>query len=604
MPELLTRLARRIARRAPESWKAGARAALVGRSYTLNTRGHTPNDEMLRWFDIHGRPISIVIPSYNDVDLLTAALHSIEQTCGGVDYEVIIVDDYINDAVSAQLRTLASERVRVVFKEERLGFAGTVNVGMALAAHDIVLLNSDIVAKPGWVQALQYSAYALDERIGMVSPMLTYPDGRIQYAGTYYARLLAPQWFGHLHVGSPATRATAGVAGYNRSISGACVYITRAAYDTVGPLDGEFWLGFEDVDYGLRAWERGVRCFYQPAALLVHHESASRGYSQGHRELASMRKFWRRWQDRFLARREAQASEVNFVVGKSSQPLWRAYIEKLAEDLRRNGRTALIHSVDPTGRDDGLIAELQANPGIVIACDWSSAETVWLATVNEGLPVYLLPAMESVLFPHEPARQAAIVAGYRSEFDYIAPNRWTQRQLQAETAWEARARIAPAVPPGSLPAGGAPLIVTIAADAAARECVDAYAATSGMSVRHVDAVSDPTHVDEIRSLTPRAIVDFGESHSSLVPYSLMSVGAVYIARSDPRVSHEVLDGYNALTFPDGDLGAVIRALADVREHDQVWSELRENGHDSAARAARAVAPEFERALGSFSDVPV
>ncbi len=601
MSDLPARIARRAMEKLPGSLKARVEPLRVRRSYPLNTQGLVANEQMVGWFVEHGVPVSIVIPSYNDLPLLTAALKSIEDTCTAVDYEVIIVDDFIDSRVQAQLKQLENERVTVVLKDQRLGFAGAVNVGMRRARHDIVLLNSDIVAKPGWIQALQYSAYQLDPHIGMVSPKLVYPDGRIQYAGTYYARLLAPQWFGHLHVGAPAWKPAANVPGYNRSISGACVYITREAYERVGDFDGGFWLGFEDVDYGLRAWERGIRCYYQPAAMLIHHESASRGYSQGKRELASMRRFWRRWEGGYLARRVAVDGPVDLVTGSGSDPLWREYVQLLATFLRATGREVHVHELRGEHGIEQLVAELAAKRGIVVACDWSAAETVWLATATAGIPVYLLPAVESIWHPEDRALQNLIIAGYRSEFDYIAPNRWTAAQLRAETAWEVRRRIAPAIPPPALPDEADELVITIGGDAADRTVIDAVCRAMGVRAVHLDSLEVP---DTIAVQRPRVVVNFVEQQSSLLPFRLMSLGGVYMAPVDVRLSHEVLDGYNALLFAPGDVDRLVRSLQDALADDSVWEELRVNGHASATRAAEAAVCAFNDALRDFARTSV
>ncbi|WP_243076982.1 glycosyltransferase family 2 protein [Microbacterium sp. SS28] len=545
--------------------------------------------------------MSLVIPSYNDVPLLTEALASIERTCADVDYEVLIVDDYIDSGVALRLKELENDRIRVILKDRRLGFAGTVNIGIQEARHDVVLLNSDVVAQPGWLEALQFSAYALDTSIGMVSPKLVYPDGRIQYGGTYYARILAPQWFGHLHVGAPATKPAANVAGYNRSISGACVYITREAIERVGVLDDEFWLGFEDVDYGLRAWERGIRCYYQPSAMLIHHESASRGYSQGKQELASMRRFWRRWDDRFLARRLPDDATVDFVVGHGSDGLWQAYISDLVDGMRAEGRDARITEIRSETTDESVVADLAARGGVVVACDRTVAETVWLATVRGGLPVYLLPAVESIWHPDDTALQSRIIAGYRPEFDYIAPNRWTAAQLQAEAAWEVRRRVAPATAPPPLPDTAERTVVTIGADPNGRAAVDDACVAEGCVSVHLD--SSPK-VEEVANYRPRAVVLFAEQQSSLLPFALMSLGAVYLAPVDNRLGHEVLDGYNSLLFSRADSDQLRRSLRDVLADDDVWAELRSNGHASASRAAAAAVRGVADALLDFSQAPV
>ena len=599
MSQLPIRVVRAGYRRMPERVRSAVRDARLERSYSRNTAGEAASAQMCEWFRAHGRPVSIVIPSYNDIALLRVALQSIEDTLAGADYEVIIVDDYIDAEVGAQLRDFESDRVRVILKDRRLGFAGTVNVGMAEARHDIVLLNSDIVAQPGWLEALQYSAYEIDPAIGMVSPKLVYPDGLIQYGGTYWARLLAPQWFGHLHVGSPATKPTANVPGYNTSISGACVYITRAAFDAVGLLDDEYWLGFEDVDYGLRAWDAGWRCYYQPAALLIHHESASRGYSQGHRELASMRRFWRRWESRFLTRSAGDASPVDMVVGAASDGLWRRYVEALADHMRQGGRDVAVHLVEGPAPQEELIARLAGRGGVVVACDWTAADTVWLATRRTGIPVYLLPTVESVGFPQDRATQNRIIAGYRSEFDYIAPTRWAQRQLQAETAWEVLARVAPALAPPALPDAADAVVISIGGTAQEQAEVAAVAAGHDHRVVHVDAV-DADELDRIAALRPRAIVSHREHTSPLTPYALMSLGAVWIAPADPALAHDVLDGYNALLFSRGDASSLERAMTDALSHDETWAQVRANAHAWVQRAASLAPGEVARAVDTFA----
>ena len=445
--------ARRLYRMMPETWKGEYRDRRTRRSYLANTSGGSTGDTTLvaarAWFRQNARPVTIVIPSYNDVDLVREAVASVERTCVEADWEIVIVDDYIDPAVVARLRELEGPRVRVIEKSERRGFSGTVNVGMAEASGDIILLNSDIVAQPGWLEVLQYSAYAIDPRIGLVSPRLVYPDGRLQYAGHYHARQHAPQWWSHFHTGAPATRPVANIAGYNRGASGACLYITRDAFERMGLLDDEFWLGFEDVDYAMRAWKLGIRSYYQPAALLVHHESASRGYSQGHRELASMRRFWSRWEGQLLTRRLPDDAPIDVVFGPASGSLWETYVRRLCD--AQTGRIVSYHRITDAGPDESLIERLSDGTRVVIAADWTAAETVWLSTAAGGLPLYVLPGLESAFHPEDPALQARIVAGYRPDFDYIAPNHWTQRQLPIDTAWEARVRIAPALPPTELP---------------------------------------------------------------------------------------------------------------------------------------------------------
>jgi GT2 family glycosyltransferase len=601
-------IARRIYRALPESARGRIDLARLDRSLADRSSGIVQDPSIALWVARHRRPVSIVIPSYNDFPLLTACLEAIRSTAAAFEYEVIVVDDYCQPANSALLRTLESSRVRVIFKKERQGFAVAVNVGMAAAKHDIVLLNSDTVAQAGWLEALQYGAYAVDEKIGLVSPKLVYPDGRIQYGGTYYARVLAPQWFGHLYVGSAANRPLANVASYNRSISGACVYITRDAYEQLGGLDETYWLGFEDVDYGIQAWTRGIRCLYQPAAMVVHHESASRGYSQGARELGSMRHFWRKWSHLFLERTlPSDDLHVDFVLSKASSPLWRNYVSHQASELQRLGVATSVRMTDSTAIDESIVKELAPRKSVKIACDWGSADTVWLASLEDGKPSYLLPTVESGAFPHDPEKQSSIVSKYRPEFDYIAPNRWTADQLRAESAWETSHRVVPALPPKPLTADAPERIIVSVNNSKAvvvelRHCAESL----GLILLIEDGDLAYADIERLSEVRPLAVIALSAYENSLEPLSLMALGGAFVGLLNDKTKFEVLDGYNALLV-GGDAvesGALGKVIEDIATIDSVASELRINGHSTAERFARIAGSELLSALGTIARVSV
>jgi GT2 family glycosyltransferase len=601
-------IARRIYRALPESARDRIDLARQDRSLADRSSGLVQDPSIGLWAARNRRPVSIVIPSYNDFPLLTACLGAVRETCAAFDYEVIVVDDYCQPANSALLRTLESSRVRVIFKEERQGFAVAVNVGMAAARHDIVLLNSDTVAQPGWLEALQYGAYAVDEKIGLVSPKLVYPDGRIQYGGTYYARVLAPQWFGHLYVGSAANRPLANVSSYNRSISGACVYITRHAYEELGGLDETYWLGFEDVDYGIEAWTRGIRCLYQPAAMVVHHESATRGYSQGARELGSMRHFWRKWSHLFLERSTAEDElRVDFVLSPASSALWRDYVSHQASELQRLGVATAVRATDAATVDESVVADLESRTSLKVACDWGAADTVWLGSLHEGKPAYLLPTVESGAFPLDPDKQSMIVSKYRPEFDYVAPNRWVADQLRAESAWETSHRVVPALPPLPLaPDKSERVVVSVNNAPSAVAVIRAVAEAHDLTLVVEDGDISRAAIERLSAVRPLAVVALTPYENSLEPLSLMALGGAFVGLINDKTKFEVLDGYNALLVgADGaESGALRKALEDIATMESVATELRDNGHRTAERFARMAGSELLAALHTIARVSV
>jgi hypothetical protein len=417
-------------------------------------------------------------------------------------------------------------------------------------------------------------------------------------------------------------RPVANVAGYNRSISGACVYLRKEAYEKLGPLDETYWLGFEDVDYGLTAWTRGIRCYYQPAATLIHHESASRGYSQGKRELGSMRHFWGKWHKAFLHRTLPTSESVDFVLSRASDALWHDYVDDQASRLRDLGYEVAVHAVaegtPAHAADETVVSSLRDRSSLKVCCDWGAATTVWLSSLEHGKPVYLLPTVESGAFPGDTNRQSAIVAGYRPEFDYIAPNRWTADQLRAEAAWETAARVVPALSPvvSAIPVADAtrpntdgrpatvPRVVSVGLAAAQRADLDQIVHAHGGETTHVGEDLDRAQLETIAGLGPRAIVTSAEWPNSLAPLALMSTGGVLVGRANEKTRYEVLDGYNALLIDPSDTSRLGQTLADLLSDEQMWSELRGNGLASAQKAYAACTPALVAALGSIAVTPV
>jgi hypothetical protein len=54
--------------------------------------------------------------------------------------------------------------------------------------------------------------------------------------------------------------------------------VSRQCLSDVGPFDEKaFAIAFNDVDFCLRAGQRGYRIVWTPFATLLHHESATRG---------------------------------------------------------------------------------------------------------------------------------------------------------------------------------------------------------------------------------------------------------------------------------------------------------------------------------------
>ena len=185
-----------------------------------------------RWYRYHGRPVTIVIPSYRDARLVAQLVAKIDQTTDRDRVQIVVADDASGPEHLAALRQI--EGIEVVAGEQNAGFAANVNRGLRAAdpEHDVVLLNSDIVPLRDWLACLQYAA-TQGSGIGIAGPKLLYPDNRIQYAGTI-RNAAAPEWFDHRYRFKPAAWGPGDVSGPTLAATGACMYIRRGVLDRCG----------------------------------------------------------------------------------------------------------------------------------------------------------------------------------------------------------------------------------------------------------------------------------------------------------------------------------------------------------------------------------
>ncbi len=419
---------------------------LTGREREVRERMHTRGAMRLAraWYREHGRPVTVVIPTYGDPALTIAAVRRIDKTVDRERVRIVVVDDASPPEHQAALRTL--EGAELHFAEANAGFAATVNRGIALASpeHDVVVLNNDVLPQRNWLECLQRAAHDRDG-VGVVGAKLLYPDRRIQGAGTY-RNLGAPEWFDHRYRFKPATYGPAQVADSALAVPGACMYMTRAALDRVGVLDEGYPMAYEDVDWCLRAWEEGLEVRYEPLAEITHLESVTRGTELGERERASQERFWSRWGDWF-DRRDVSAPggglRIVYVTEDTGVGGGHRDVFEHLNRLRARGHDAELWTLggepdwfplEAPVRTFGDYAELAAAlapvAAIKVATWWNTARWVWRASVTRGIPVYFVQDIETSYYA-DVAMQHRVIASYREEFRYMTISGYNREGLKA-----------------------------------------------------------------------------------------------------------------------------------------------------------------------------
>jgi GT2 family glycosyltransferase len=399
-----------------------------------------------QWYRHRGRRVVVVIPTYGDPGLVERAVKSVRRTTRRDKVSIVVVDDASDLPDRVRLGRLRG--ARVVFLDENRGFAGAANAGLAVAApdDDVVFLNSDVVARKGWLERLQYSAYR-DAHAGIVGPKLLYGDGRIQSAGSY-RNMGAPEWFDHRYRFRDAAYGPAEISLPVLGTTGACMYVKREVLDEIGGFDPGYGMAYEDMDLCLRGWEAGWQTVYAPRATLTHLESQTRPVQPGERELSSQRYFWQRWGawfDERDVRTPDGALRVIYVTEDTGVGGGHRDIFEHVNRLRERGHEAELWSLgkEPdwfeldapvrTFRDySPLVEALDRVPAIKIATWWNTGYPVWLASVRHGVPVYFVQDIETSYYPTSPTIQAHVLASYRHEFRYMTISSWNRDRLREQ----------------------------------------------------------------------------------------------------------------------------------------------------------------------------
>ena len=246
---------------------------------------------------------SVIVPTYDDIELTTACVECLLLTEG--DLEVVVWDDGSSAEVAAALDRLASRggdpRVQVHHSPENHGFALANNLALAHTSGDVVVfLNNDTTVPPGWLGPLR-DALTDDEVLG-AQPLLVYPTGSIQSAGIAF-----PTCGGLPHSflrGFPAEDAY-GVEGLRfRALTGAALALRFSDVVRVRGFDPVFSNGMEDVDLCHRlAQARPGHFRVLNSQPVVHHESSSSGRHD--KNLANRAVYLDRWKSEVEPRDDA-----------------------------------------------------------------------------------------------------------------------------------------------------------------------------------------------------------------------------------------------------------------------------------------------------------
>jgi GT2 family glycosyltransferase len=199
--------------------------------------------------------------------------------------DMIVVDNGSGDGSPEQLAA-SLPGIRLIEMPINGGFSAGCNAGireaLALKAAKVLLLNSDVVVTPDAIARLG-TAIDDDPGLGIAGPIVvshTRP-ATIESLGIRYSR--GTGRMRHAGYGERLSGSTPFERRDVDAVSGCAMLIRREVFERIGLFAEEYFFGFEDLDFCLRARAAGFRSACIGGATVQHDAHLSIGEASGRR---------------------------------------------------------------------------------------------------------------------------------------------------------------------------------------------------------------------------------------------------------------------------------------------------------------------------------
>ncbi len=208
--------------------------------------------------------ISIIIPAWSLWKITKECLESIAQSCEKdalLDViEVIVVGSSSHDGTQAELQlslqALFGKHGHHIPLSRNEGFAKSCNLGAKVAKGSLLFfLNSCITMTDGSLPLL-LQALERNPKLGMVSPLLLYPNNKVHNAGICFKPDLELTYAHHL---IPASYVIPLKQRFWQAITGVSLLMPKQIFQDCHGFHEGYNNGFEDLDLCCRVREKGYK---------------------------------------------------------------------------------------------------------------------------------------------------------------------------------------------------------------------------------------------------------------------------------------------------------------------------------------------------------
>jgi GT2 family glycosyltransferase/glycosyltransferase involved in cell wall biosynthesis len=328
----------------PESFMAGQKAI----QQALQRRGIVGKVVRPKWavewncgyyeiaFPHTGPEVTIIIPTYNQGELLSRCIQSIVEHTVYQNYKILVVNNNSDEEKTVEfLKQLPYEVLDVACTNNEFNFSEINNKAVEhVTTPYILFLNNDTqLGNTEWLS--QLVGYMQMKGVGAVGSRLLYPNGLIQHAGIvhgYYDGSAAP--------GLKMMKSNHGTyMAFERlsractAVTAACMLTTKELFKKVNGFDQEnFKVGYNDPDLCLRYEKEGYRSVYCATSILIHHENISRGKAAKDDllDLSRYKRMYKNYKDKYynpnLSLKDTTYSFDSSVIAPKILPKIKAFI--------------------------------------------------------------------------------------------------------------------------------------------------------------------------------------------------------------------------------------------------------------------------------------
>ncbi len=220
--------------------------------------------------------VSIILVSYNTVDLLAECLRCIHRSAPELRREIIVVDNASRDGSAEFIKTHHPE-CRLISNAENVGFGRAANQALQWAGGRYVLLvNTDAFVETDTI-AKTIAYMDAHPNCGILGVKLIARDGEVQPSARYFPT----PWNMFVHRAGllrffKGVRMVDDMSWDHASVRHCdwvpgCYYLVRkAVIDQVGLFDPRYFLYHEEVDHCFAARKAGWGVVYFPESSVIH----------------------------------------------------------------------------------------------------------------------------------------------------------------------------------------------------------------------------------------------------------------------------------------------------------------------------------------------